>query len=139
MANTSTIQEKQKKEAIKRMKMLKLHSNVIADFKEDVLNYSEYGMGILFWVEDEEWKSYIRDFETRYNAKVYHVIHSHTELGELLSMLYVSDDEEEWEWDRKDLQVGISCAYVENLNDPYCSEIGSIGIQPIFGGIRRTA
>lgn len=130
MANTT-----KKEEAIKRMKMLHLHPNVIKEFKEDILNYSE--KGILFWVEDEKWKSYIRNFEKEYNAVVYHIIHNYTEFGELLTMLYVSENENEWEMDKQDLKKEFCYAYVENLDDPSCSEIGSVAIKPWFGGLIR--
>ena len=124
----------QKKEAIERMKILGLHPNVIKDFKQGILNYSE--KGILFWVNDE-WKKYIENFEQEYNCLVYHIIHNQTEFGELLTMLYVSDDKEEWSRDRQDLKECCAYAYVENIDDPYCSEIGYVAIKPLFGGVIR--
>jgi hypothetical protein len=37
------------------------------------------------------------------------------------------------------LKDGYACAYVMNLDDEWCSEFGSIGIKPQFGGVVRTA
>ena len=129
---------KQRTEALKRMELLKLHENVIDDFKEiALLNQSELG-GILYWVEGETEKK-IREWEEKTGNLVYHVIHDYTEFGELLSLLYVSTYEEEWETDREDIQDGYALAYVMNLTDDWCSEYGSIGIRPQWGGVVRTA
>lgn len=130
--------QEQKIEAIKRMKLLKLHENPIREFEEEGrLNLSENG-GILYWL-DEKQQEYVKEFETKYNALVYHVIHDFTEFGELLSFLYVSDSEDEWEYDLDDLKQGYPYVYVKNLDDDMCSEFGSIGIKPRCGGIVRTA
>ena len=129
---------KQRTEALKRMEMLHLHENVIDDFKEiNLLNQSEHG-GILYWVEGEMEKK-IREWEEKTGNLVYHVIHDYTEFGELLSLLYVSQYEDEWETDREDIQDGYALAYVMNLTDDWCSEYGNIGIRPQWGGVVRTA
>lgn len=129
---------KQRTEALKRMELLKLHENVIDDFKEiSLLNQSEHG-GILYWVEGEMERK-IREWEEKTGNLVYHVIHDYTEFGELLSLLYVSQYEDEWETDREDIQDGYALAYVMNLTDDWCSEYGSIGIRPQWGGVVRTA
>ena len=129
--------EKQIKEAIERMKMLGLYQPVIKEFeKENVINVSEHG-GILFWLNDEQ-KQIVNEFENKYNAVVYHVIHNYTEFGELYSMLYVSEHEEEWDWDKDDIRHHIAIAYVKNLNEDSFSEFGSIGIKEQFGGLVRT-
>lgn len=122
-------------EAIERMKLLKLHSNVIKEFKEGTLNMSEHG-GILYWIEDEMLEK-IRQVAERYNLVVYHVIHDFTYFGELLTLMYVSDDEDEWEMDRNDLVEGFPCAYVLNLDDDCCSEFGSVQVVPQIGGLKR--
>lgn len=129
--------QKQKQEAIARMKLLKLHQNIIREFEQDdVINLSENG-GILFWL-DEKQTEYVRNFEKNYDAVVYHVIHEYTNIGEMLSFLYVSDDKYEWGYDRDDLKKGYALAYVKNLDDEECSEFGTIGIKPQYGGLIRT-
>ena len=128
----------QKDEAIKRMKTLKLHENVVREFTEDgKLNLSE-GYGALYWLDDKQ-QAYVDAFEQKYKALVYHVLHNITEFGELLAFLYVSNEKEEWQYDRDDLKEGYACAYVENLDEPSFSEFGSIGVKPQFGGVVRTA
>lgn len=125
-------------EAIERMKLLKLHENAIKEFKSQrKVNFSK-GIGILYWVEDE-YEKFVREFELKHNAVVYHCIYSLTDFGEMLAMLYVSNSPEEWESDRLDIKDGIVFAYVKNISDDYCSEFGSIGIRPSIGGLIRTS
>ncbi len=127
---------KQKQEALERMKMLKLHGNIIKEFdKEGIVNLSESG-GFLYWLDSDQ-QAIVDEFETEHDALVYHVIHDCTEFGELYSLLYVSKYEEEWEDDRNDLKDGYALVYVKNMDDDFCSEFGSIGVKPQFGGLVR--
>lgn len=128
----------QKQEAIHRMKMLNLHGNVLREFEqENRMNMSEYG-GFLYWLDSDQ-QAVVDEFEAEWDALVYHVIHSYTSIGEMLTLLYVSNYPEEWEYDRLDLAEGYPLAYVKNLDDPYLSEIGSVGIECRIGGLIRTA
>lgn len=128
---------KQKQEAIERMNMLKLSNNIIREFeKEGIINLSENG-GYLYWLNGEQ-QEMVDEFEREHNAVVYHIIHNFTQFGELYTLLYVSEDEEEWGYDRDDLKEGYPIAYVKNATDDWCSEFGSVGIKPQFGGLIRT-
>ena len=127
----------QKQEAIERMKMLDIYAQAIKEFeKEDVINVSEHG-GILFWLDDEQ-QEMVKQFEEKYNAVVYHVIHNYTEFGELYSLLYVSQHENEWDYDKDDIKHNIALCYVVNKDEENFSEFGSIGIKPQYGGVIRT-
>ena len=129
--------ERKKQEALDRMKMLNLYPNIIKEFQQDnTVNMSE--LGFLYWLTDEQ-KEYVSEFETEHDALVYHVIHNYTEFGELLTFFYVSDHEEEWEYDRADLKDGYACAYVKNLDEDAFSEFGSVAFKEQFGGLVRTA
>lgn len=133
--------EKKIKEALERMNILKLHENVIRDLNatdpnERQLNKSEH-LGMLYWLDDNE-KQMIEDFEEKHKAFVYHVIYTPTAFGRLLSLLYVSNEEDEWETDREDLSNNYAFSYVINLNEPAFSEFGSIEIEPKNGGVVRT-
>lgn len=130
--------EMQKSEAIARMKQLNLHKNVIREFEdENILNVSEY-TGFLYWLTDEQ-KEYVRAFEEEHDALVYHLIYNTTEFGRLLTFLYVSHYEDEWQDDRNDLENGYTLAYVKNLDDECCSEFGSVMFRPQYGGLVRIA
>lgn len=128
--------ERKKAEAIKRMKMLKLHDAVIEDFEVRGEVYLSEKIGFLYELDDEQRKR-VADFEDIYNGLVYHVVRSHTNFGELLNFLYVSDHEDEWSYDRADLTQGYTVAYVANLSDELCSEVGFIKVCPNIGGLYR--
>ncbi len=125
-------------EALRRMKKLNLHENVIREFREEgKLNRSESQMGSLYWLDEAEEKM-VRDWEKETGNVVYHVIKTPMEFGLCYSLLYVSTYTDEWEMDNEDVEAGAPCVYVLNADDPLCSEYGSIGIAKRFGGLVRT-
>lgn len=127
---------KQKKEALIRMKMLGLHASVINEFKEDeILNASE-GSGFLYWLNDDD-KKWVQEWQNKTGNLVYHIIKTDTPVGQLMSILYISKYEEEWEIEKDEMQYGILLAYVRNINIEEFSEYGRIGIQKAFGGLVR--
>ena len=139
------LKEKQKQEAIKRMKILKLLPNIIEDFKtEDIVFYSESlsrdFQGILYWVSNkEDFVELIEHFEDRYEALVYHAILGHYDFGTCLNLLYVSNDKSEWITERNVLKEHLDYAYVHNFDEPEFSEFGFIRLRPVSGGVTRIA
>ncbi len=129
--------EEQRKECLTRMKLSGLCREVIEDFQKGQL-YKTERLGILYYLNNNE-MAVVKDFEEKNNAVVYHILHSNTEFGELLAILYVSQYKEEWEMDRADLQEGIALSFVYNVDCPDYSEFGSIGFARRFGGLIRTA
>lgn len=132
----------QRLEAYTRMKMLKLASPVLRDFARDKIYYSERQSmifdGILYYVDNEEkYVKLIKDFETEYHAFVYHAQLTHTNMGDMLMLLFVSQYRNEWEKDRKMLERNETLAYVCNLDAPECSELGMCGVKPKNGGVTR--
>ena len=131
-------QETKKKEAIKRMEILGLFKPCINVFaKYDEVQLSEQTGGLYEFNDDAALNKKVNEFETEYDALVYHVIHTYTQFGELYSFLYVSDHEDEWKIDNEDLYEGYAVAYVWNKTDEWMSEFGSIGIKERFGGLVR--
>lgn len=129
--------EKKKQEAIKRLKALDIIDNAIEQFeKEDVIMISEPPMGGLYWLNDEE-KEMVRKFEEENDALVYMIVRAFTLFGKMDSMLFVSDYEEEWEFDNEDIIDGYVLTYTVNYDMPDCSEMGSIVVKPMFGGLVR--
>lgn len=123
-------------EAIERMKLLKLDKQCIEAFTKGKVWESE-GFGALYEVNEEE-QMIIDKFEAHHkDCLVYHMIHNKFEFGECYSILYVSSDKEEWQQDKDDIKDGYVFAYVENIDDDFCSEFGSIAISPSFGGLVR--
>lgn len=131
--------EKMKQEALARMKLLDLHPNVIKEFEtEGKINYSSGRSAILFWATDEI-REVVRKFENQTGYLVYHAMDNETDIGHMVTLLYVSTEMDEWAADKQDLQEGCPLAYVENLTYPDCSEFGSVGVKPFNGGVVRTA
>lgn len=144
---TTEMGQAQVTEALLRMKALRLHENVINEFKTNgKLNKSEnlrmFGAGpivpVLYWLDEEEEKM-VREWEKETGNIVYHLILNHTTMGTQYSFLYVSKYAEEWEMDNEDLKAGYPIVYVKNTTDDFMSEFGSIEIKPNVGGVRRTA
>ena len=143
------MREKQKAEAIWRLKKFGVMSNIINELREnDTVFYSERSPigGILYWIKDQpEWVRLIKEWETETGCFVYHATHEHTSFGECLTLLYVSANEEEWEYDHEDMEYeddkyGFQViAHVINLTHPDFSETGSVYIEEHNGGLVRMA
>ena len=131
--------EEKKKEAIKRLKKLRVYGEVIEQFeKEGLINMSEPPFGACYWPSDDE-LAMIREFEQEHNAVVFHVVRSFMEFGTCDCYLFVSDYKEEWEQDAEDLKQEAALVYVYNHDEPAFSEFGSVGIKLTpAGGLVRT-
>lgn len=145
MENTiaTSLLERQKAEALARMQMLHMMGNVRNAFRKGKLYYSErqnaYFNAVLYFVDNNpEWAAKISEIEKSKGILVYHAQLTHTTIGDMLTLLYVSGQELEWESDRNALAKAQTCAYVMNLDAPDCSEFGWVGIKPSMGGVVRT-
>lgn len=131
------MKEEIRNECLRRMERLNLSKQCINAFKRNEIWESE-GIGALYEINDNE-KEIVKEFETKNPGyKVYHMIHTMTEFGELYSMLYVGPQKSEWKYFNEDLDSGITFAYVHNNTDSWLSEFGSIGIKSNIGGLIRT-
>ena len=120
------------------MKAMRLHPDAIEQFeKQGLINFSQPPFGGLYWVEDEDLQI-LREWEQDNNSVVYHVIRSYTEFGVLDSYFYVSDYENEWRVDMRDIGIGEALVWVRNVDAPECSEFGYIGFErtPAAGLLR---
>lgn len=130
------LHEKLKKEAIARMERLKLDSAVIAKFvDDDIINCtSNVYLPPLSW----EWViQLIEDFQESHNSLVFYAILSDTNYGKMLSLLFVSSNEDEWHDEKAALYRDFPYAYVYNLTYPQNSEYGTIKIENNAGQITR--
>ena len=128
--------EKQKLEAVKRLKMLELYPTVVKDFEKSRKIYLSESDGILFCLSEDE-KEMVKEWEQEQNSLVCHVIKTNTNFGLLYSLLYVSDTEDEWEMESDDVNELTPFVYVVNKTEPMFSEFGSITIMPKNGGLVR--
>lgn len=131
-----------KKEAIKRMKSLGLMDECIKAFEERNEVWASETNGILFDLNADtdirrEIKDEIKRFEEENQALVYHCIISGSGNNCLVSLFYVSNEEDEWYLDWEDMAMDYACCKVLNLNDPFLSEIGSIAFKKMNGGLVR--
>lgn len=138
MSKNLSLREQQKAEAIKRMRMLSLHPNVINEFITDNTLHKSEDYGVVYWLDDKE-KQIVNEFEKKHNAVVYHIIKSYTEFGVLLNMFYVSQYIEEWEYDIGNIPENRQLCYVKNLDVESFSEFGYICLKKSIGGLIRTA
>ena len=130
-------EEQLKKEAARRMRELKLLPNIVSDFeKENKLYMSENGHTFELPKNVEEM---VRKHEEEFKEKIYHVIHSFSNIGETYEMCYVSPYLEDWNYEKQMMKHNIVYAYVENISAPENSEAGSIGVTNIFGSLMRNA
>ena len=140
-----TLKQRQKVEAIKRMKMLQIMNSVIDDFKKnDKVYYSErqnsFFNATLYWLDNNpEWVNMVKEFEKKWKTLVYHAQLTHTEVGDILSLFYVGKDEDTWEQDKDDIEKHLVFAKCVNLDNEYFSEYSYIGVRPSMGGVVRTS
>lgn len=127
--------EEQKIEAVKRLKMLFEDSTVPDAFEKTGTVYlCDHPDGRPIPIP-EEMMDDLRQLEKEHGLLVYLVIADSWSY----SYLYVSKYKEEWEMDVNDLGEGYPVVYVENLENPECSEFGSIRIFPNGDGLIRIA
>ena len=138
-----------KEEAINRINTLiekcKLNPNVLKYFNEGKVYYSYLTasgfMGSIDTISyDKDYEKAVKDFETKHQDYiVYHAIESITSKGKFLSLLYVSDDKEEWESERLESNNSIM-SYVLNIDNSELSEFGYIAIDGFMesGALVRT-
>lgn len=130
--------ENKKAEAINRMKMLGLSKNCIKAFQDrDEVRLSETN-GILTGLsKNKELRTYIENLEKTDKILVYHIIHTESRFGEMYSFLLVSDYEEEWESDRRNIKSNLLLSYVWNKDVPVYSEYGYIVVIQRYGRLIR--
>lgn len=123
-----------REEAISRMKNLKLMDEVISNFKNGKLMMSEFA-GILYDLNDEAKEAVEKVKE--YGYLPYHIIRTHTEFGELYDVLFVSDNTESWQYERRNKRYKDMYSYCYNATVPDFSSTGTIIVESLNGGVKR--
>lgn len=123
-----------KTEAIRRIKNLSkrygLNPKILKAFKSGKLYYSYLtnrgsACCIEFISNDTRYQEIVRNFEEETGSMVYHAVRAITEEhGEMLSLLYVGNDQDEWEME--DLYQNYIATYTVNLTHPEHSEYGDV-------------
>lgn len=144
---------KQKEEAILRLKQLEEafglkeiarktfeeKNKPCACYKAIAPGLSE-PVGVVTDMLEPEWQEKIAEFEAQYGALVYLILMSKTAWGKLMSLLYVSSEEYEYEWDMGRLTEDYISSFVYNLSDDESfGEPGDIFITGYEGSLIRIA
>lgn len=124
--------EKILNEAISRLKNLDLNENVVNDFKNGKLLMSNE-IGIVT-NPDEDIKDGL-DYLKSLKLTPYHVLKTSTTFGIIYSFLFVSEQEDEWEYERATKDY--VSAYCLNKTNPLFSEFGDIFFIKMNDGLIR--
>lgn len=136
------IKDKQLKEALERMELLKLEESVIEALKKGNLYKSETlrNPGALSKVDKVD-KDFIDNWAKEIKYLPYHVIKESTLFGDMLTILYVSNRENEWEEDREgleplsELEPAEIKVYSVIKHDRSHSGFANVNIRPFLGGL----
>lgn len=131
-----------KKEALRRMRLLRLMNNgfdsPVGDFNLNETAWKSEYYGILYYLDKQE-KKIIADFEkkfSKYGMKVYHCYRAKREFGDILYLLFVSEEPEDSSYNfDNNLRNGIVYLYAYNISEPLFSEFGTAYINSQYGGI----
>ena len=122
-----TMREKQKAEAVLRLKLMGIREDVRRKFEED--GTMMFCNNEQFRPVDEEMAEEIRRFEQEHDATVFLAVRMFTMFGDLDALLFVGKYDEEWELEHDDLKAGYAMSYCLNRDYPDCSEMGSIAFR----------
>lgn len=141
------MKKKMKAEADKRIRILE-EMNVwdeVSDFwKEGTVCFTKTAViplfskteevGVTFtFEEDIRLKKIKEQYESNTGCLVYYGIDTKTDTGEILSLLFVSSDESQWETERGNLRKGYPTAYSYHVASGL-EEIGTIRTKMARGG-----
>ena len=131
--------EEMKAEAIRRLQELDIYKPYIAGFKtkaQKVCFFERFG-GYWVWQEPEI-ESKMKEIEEKCGCMVYAITHEMFDFGECWSFIFVSDEEDEWEYEFEHSggnNFNVS-AKVWNMADDFV-ESGSVGVKSFGGGLKR--
>ena len=119
-----SLREKQKAEAISRLKQMGIDEDVRRQF-EDSGTVMLCVSGRYRPLTEEELAE-AHQFEQAHDATVFLAVRWFTMFGTLDALLFVGKYEEEWEMEHEDIKAGYAMSYCINRDYPECSEMGSI-------------
>lgn len=138
----------QKELAIELLTKLDIYKPYINKFKSKaqvVTLFENYGGFYIDESQEPELFAKIKAYEKETGNMVYAVTHEYCDFGECYSFLIVPNfaeyDEEDANYEiesmRDDVADGYVFAYVWNVDDECCSELGTIAVRHLGGGIKR--
>lgn len=138
----NTTKKELKKEAVKRLKNLKLESMALKDYRDNDVFYVSERMGrfpVNYFLPGYTYEKEVRQAIEKVKESgyfPYFAIVDHTEFGLWISVLFITPDKRVWENERPDENGIVRSAVCTETGDV---DWGNIQIRPMFGGILRTA
>ena len=129
--------QRMKEEAIDRLNKLEVNPEIIDIFKTDNVITKSEGLGLINSLTKDENKI-INDWAEETKNLPYHAILTDTQFGVILNILYVSNYEDDWDYENFTIESGNVIVYAINLTNSYMSDIGIIGVAKVQGGLVRT-
>lgn len=120
------------------IRQMQMHPNVLQDFTEGVINYSEEPRSALYWATEEQ-KKVIERIEERGLCKVWHIIKGTYRFGDgeyvqiETYLLAIEENAELEEWNDGYLARSYSRFLTAGTSD-----YGDVVIKPHNGGLKRT-
>lgn len=119
---------KQKEQAIKYMSIMKFPQHIIDQFTTQEQNLCLSYQGVTQPIPVELIDQF-KQIEQEYNIMFYHITRTDTEFGICYECYYVSNEEDEWEYELEDVKHLRPFAYVINTSEPMFSEFGMVAIK----------
>ncbi len=111
-------------EAVWRMNALHFPKDIVDDFQKTGVIETVIDDFMIYPLTDKD-LNHIRFLE-KSNCLVYAAIYSHAVMGTLISYLVVTDQSEDWIYDRNMLKYNEMKAYVCSYEDPSIADFGTI-------------
>lgn len=133
-------------QALYEMEQLGISQEIRNYFYDGELMMSVYLNDVLDAVTqkpDDSLLQMVKDWENETGNLVYHLQKVETNLGTMVTCLFVSKHEEDWEYsvekfEKDGVQHFNVMTYVFNLSEPEFSEYGSVGlVTSKMGGVKR--
>lgn len=121
------LRERQKAEAVTRLKLMGIREDVRRSFEES--GTVMLCKGGRFHPAAPELAEEIRSFEAAHTAAVFLAVRMHSVFGTLDALLFVGKYEEDWEAEKASVKAGYAMSYTINRDYPKCSEMGSIAFR----------
>jgi len=124
--------EEMREEAVARMKLLKVPEEAIQMFLEGHIPVTTFSAEVKTKLEDVHQKV-LGEYNKLYKNGVAFYICESWHGCDVISVLYIAEDNELWKYEREDALNGIHSIYAHNLTDDF-GEFGS-GVFSIEGGV----
>lgn len=113
--NTSQItnEDELKQECVARLKILKLDSQIIGNFKNnDKIYVTQINKNVMEVTSYLEIKELVKSLEEKRKVKIYHIVSMEGEFKNVIYLLYTSVNKKEWELEKQDLKRGFTQAFI---------------------------